>query len=228
MIYQKNDRLTTRLLGLITFAIFLSSASLAAARESSQNPMAQLKRAVVIVTTYDDRGKPLLQGSGFFIDREQVVTNLHVLKGARQIRIETFQGTTTIVKSVLATNEKNDLALLGIGQACPGSTVLELVAAAPIEGESIVVVSSPQGSRWKVTRGNVGMLWEFEGIGKRLQITAAIFPGSSGGPVLNERGQVIGIAALHADSADDLNFAVPVESLKDLQAHANLNAGRLN
>lgn len=226
MIYQNHRQLPSRPGVLISIAIFLAVAFFApnsiSAHESLPNQIAQLKQAVVLITTYDDQGKPLLQGSGFFIDQEQVVTNLHVIKGASQIRLETFAGTTTTVQSVLATNENNDLALLRIAQPCPNSAILQLVAEPPAEGESIVLISNPQGSRWKVTRGNVGALWEFAGIGTRLQITAAISPGSSGGPVVNERGQVIGIASLHANSADDLNFAVPVESLRDLQALARL------
>jgi S1-C subfamily serine protease len=227
MFYRNHSHRIPRLRSLaFSLAIISAAFSFAAfsvsAHESSQSPIEQLKRAVVIITTYDDRGKPLLQGSGFFIDPEQVVTNLHVIKGASQIRLETFAGTTTIVQSVVAANEKTDLALLQIARPCPDSAILQLVTAAPAEGEAIVLVSSPQGSRWKVTRGNVGMLWEFAGIGTRLQITAGISPGSSGGPVVNELGQVIGIASLHANSADDLNFAVPVESLRDLQAQARL------
>jgi S1-C subfamily serine protease len=201
---------------LLSFASFASSPT--SAHEPSQSQIAQLKRAVVLITTYDDRGNPLLQGSGFFIDREQVVTNLHVIKGASQISIETFAGTTTTVQSVVATNQRTDLALLRIAQPCAGSTILPLGTAPPVEGESILLVSNPQGSRWKITRGNVGLLWKLAGRGTRLQITAAILPGSSGGPVVNERGQVMGIASSHASSADDLNFAVPVESLRNLRA----------
>jgi serine protease Do len=225
MIYRNHFQLASRLRALVSslasLAILLVAASVSA-HDSSQSQIEQLKRAVVIITTYNDRGKPLLQGSGFFIGPEQVVTNLHVIKGASQIRLETFAGTTTTVQSIVAVNEKTDLALLQIARACPDSAILQLVTAAPAEGEAVVLVSSPQGSRWKVTRGNVGLLWEFAGIGTRLQITAGISPGSSGGPVVNERGQVIGIASLHANSADDLNFAVPVESLRELQAQARL------
>jgi serine protease Do len=225
------DQLATRLRAVLSsltgIAILLAAtcfiAASVSAHESAPNQIAQLKRAVVIITTYDAQGKPLLQGSGFFIDPEEVVTNLHVIKGASQIRIETFAGTTVTVQAVAATNETTDLALLRIARPCPDSAFLQL-APATVEGESIMLVSNPQGSRWKVTRGNVGLLWEFGGLGTRLQISAAISPGSSGGPVVNERGQVIGIASLHVDSADDLNFAVPVASLKDLQAQAKLQA----
>jgi S1-C subfamily serine protease len=231
MIYQNHDPLLARqrapLIGLTTVAALLTavlfSASPVSARESASNQIAQLKRAVVIVTTYDDHGKPLLQGSGFFINPEEVVTNLHVIKGAGQIRIETFAGTTATVQSVTATDETSDLALLRIGRPCPDSAFLQL-AGASFEGESVTLVSNPQGSRWQVTRGTTGMLWKFGGIGARLQISATIAPGSSGGPVVNELGQVIGIASLHVDSVDNLNFAVPVKSLKDLQAQARLQS----
>jgi S1-C subfamily serine protease len=231
MTYQNYDQLATRLRAVISrltsIAILLAATCFAAASVSTHEPsageIAQLKRAVVVVTTYDNRGKPLFQGSGFFIDQAQVVTSLHVIKGASQVRIETFAGTTATVQSISATNETADLALLQIAQPCPNCAVLQL-AAASVEGEAITLISNPEGSRWQVSRGSVGALWEFGGIGTLLQITAAILPGSSGGPVVNARGQVIGVASLHINSADDLNFAVPVENLKALQTQVRLQA----
>ena len=215
----------TSLAVLIAAVSFASSSTLA--NGSSENHITQLKRAVVIITTYDAQGKALLQGSGFFIDVDQVVTSLHVIKDANQIRLETFSGTTATVQSIVAINKETDLALLRLEQPCPDIAILPLVSTPPHEGEAVMLVSSPQGSRWKVTRGNVGLLWEFSGFRTRLQITAAIAPGSSGGPVVNEQGEVIAIAALFMHSVDDLNFAVPVASLRNLQAQANHNVAKL-
>lgn len=172
------------------------------------------------MTTYDDQGKPLLQGSGFFIDSGEVATNFHVIKNASQIRIETFNRTISTVKTILATDEKSDLALMQVDSPSPQLTILAMKTTAPAEGEAIMVISNPQGSHWKVTRGSIGLLWEFQGLGERLQITAAISPGSSGGPVLNARGEVIGIAAMYFNSVEDLNFAVPVARLQALQLKA--------
>jgi S1-C subfamily serine protease len=213
--------------GLATLVALVAAVTSASpsvhAHESSPANLDQLKRSVVIITTYDAQGKPLLQGSGFFIDAEQVVTSLHVIKGASQIRLETFAGTTETVTSVLATNEASDLALLRLAQRCPDTAILHLVSTPPQEGEAVILVSSPQGSRWKVTRGNVGMLFEFAGISSRLQITAAIAPGSSGGPVVNEQGEVVGVAALYINRAEELNFAVPAANLMSLRAQVRVN-----
>lgn len=211
---------------LVTFALGLlfAWAPRANAQQPSPAALTQLKHAVVIVTTYDERGKPLLQGSGFFITPEQVVTSLHVLKEACRIRIETFAGKTIQIVGVAASDLNSDLALLQVDAPHPDTGTLQLEDAAPREGESIFVLSNPLGSHWKTTRGQVGTMWNLAGTGLRLQITASLRPGSSGGPVLNHRGRVIGVAAMHIWSADDLDFAVPAANLKALQASAGLSA----
>lgn len=223
---MQNRHVTGSLSAIIAAVCFLIAASPTSAQESAAEQINRLKKAVVIVTTYDNCGKPLLQGTGFFIDSDQVATNFHVVKNAAQVRIETIDRVTSTVTSILVTDEKSDLALLQLGsldssQSRP--TVLPLKTTAPAEGASITVISNPLGSHWKVTRGATGLLWEFHGLGERLQITAAISPGSSGGPVIDARGEVVGIATMYFNSIDNLSFAVPVERLHALQLKA-LNA----
>jgi S1-C subfamily serine protease len=186
--------------------------------EPSPGKIGLLKRAVVIVTTLDREGKPLLQGSGFFTAADRIVTNLHVIKGAGVIRIQSFDGKTTTVRKVVAVDELDDLALLQLEARHVDAAVLQLADSVPIEGEAIVVMSNPPDSQWKLTQGRVGPIWQFKGTGKRIQITASIFPGSSGGPVVNNEGDVVGIAVMHFEGDDELNFAVPARSLKALQA----------
>lgn len=190
-------------------------------REDSAEKIDLLKRAVVIVTTVDREGKPLLQGSGFFTAADRIVTNLHVIKGAGVIRIDTFDGKTTTVRNVVAVDERDDLALLQLEVSPANAAVLQIADSMPVEGQAITVISNPAGSQWKLTRGRVGPTWQFKGTGQRIQriqITASIFPGSSGGPVVNKDGHVIGIAVMHFEGNDDLNFAVSARSLKVLQA----------
>jgi serine protease Do len=187
--------------------------------ENSAERMTMLKRAVVIVTTLDREGKPLLQGSGFFLAPDRIVTNMHVIKDAGLIRIQTLDGNTITALNVVAVNVREDLALVQMEAPTADATILQLADSAPVEGEAILVMSNPRGSQWKLTRGQVGPVWQFKGTGKRIQITASILPGSSGSPIVNKEGHVVGVAAMHMESStDDLNFAVPAESLKALQA----------
>lgn len=208
-------------LGLMVLAFLFASSSRVAANPSlpknSEETTAKLKRAVVIITTSDRQGKPLLQGSGFFISADLLVTNLHVIKEAGLIRIQLFDGASRDVQSVVAMSEREDLALLQLKMPEVNVSILQLADSAPVLGESILVMSNPRDCRWKLTQGRVGPIWQFKGTGKRIQITASILPGSSGGPVVNEEGRVVGIAAMHMDGSDDLNFVVPVESLRALQ-----------
>ena len=204
--------------------IFLLSSAHANAQDADAQQLARLKKGVVIVTTFDNHGTALMQGSGFFVDSGQVATNFHVIRNASQIRIETFDGTISKVRIVLATDEKNDLALMSVDAMAPHQTILPMKIGAPAEGESVTVISNPQGSNWKVTRGATGLLWELHGMGERLQITASIAPGSSGGPVINSRGEVIAVASMYFNSVSNLSFAVPVARLQALHARSHVQA----
>ena len=212
----------------MAFLFLLAFCSPAAAktpsRKNSVDKIALLKRAVVIVTTVDRQGKPLLQGTGFLIAVDRVVTNLHVIKDAGLIQIEMFDGRTSTIRNILAVNERDDLALLQIEAPNPDVAILQLADTAPLEGEPIHVMSNPRGSQWQLAQGRVGPIWQFKGTGKRLQISASVLPGSSGGPVLNKEGRVVGVAVMHVESPDDLNFAVPVKGLKALQTSLGAQA----
>jgi S1-C subfamily serine protease len=204
-----------------------------ASLKPSAEVVARVKRAVVLITTYDQRGMPEKQGSGFFLTADRVVTNLHVVNTASQIRITTFAGTTFTADRILAADKNSDLALLQLSTPSSDAIPLGLAEVEPWEGAPVMLVSNPLGAHWRVAAGEVGPSWSFFEVGERLQITAEVLPGSSGGPVLNLEGCVIGIAVMHVESNENLNFAVPVARLKELQAaaatcapsgHSNTNA----
>ena len=211
---------------LITFLLLasLSYVTLAAAENYSAEPsaevVARVKHAVVLITTYDQRGMPEKQGSGFFLTADRVVTNLHVVNTASQIRISTFTGRTFTADRILAADKNSDLALLQLSAPSSDATTLGLAEVEPLEGAPVMLVSHPLGAHWRVSAGEVGRSWSFFEVGERLQISADVLPGSSGGPVLNLEGCVIGIAVMHIESNDNLNFAVPVARLKELQTSA--------
>ncbi len=109
---------------------------------------------------------------------------------------------------------------------------LPIVRAVPQEGESIFVIGNPFGLEGSVSNGIVSAVREISGYGRIIQITASISPGSSGSPVVNMAGQVIGIATLQAAEGQNLNFAIPAEriaqlKITELQTFSNLTAEML-
>jgi len=87
----------------------------------------------------------------------------------------------------------------------------------PEEGENIVVIGSPFGLEHTISTGIVSSLRDIENYGKIIQITAPISPGSSGGPIINSRGKVVGIATFQLIGGQNLNFAIPGEKINALQ-----------
>jgi S1-C subfamily serine protease len=206
----------------LLFLTIVASGSAVTAQTPSPEIVAHVKRAVVLITTYDSEGTPQKQGSGFFVTSERVVTNLHVIDSANRIGITTFTGQTVYADSILASDKTSDLVLLKLSKACEDIATLVLEDVAPLPGESLILVSNPAGFQWQVTLGQVGRTWDFLCSGERMQITAGVLPGSSGGPVLNQHGRVIGVAVMHFASNDNLNFAIPVNRLKALQTSSTL------
>src|SRR5207248_4620099 len=86
---------------------------------------------------------------------------------------------------------------------------LSLERTSPQEGESIVVIGNPFGLEGSVTNGIVSAVRDIPGFGRIIQITAPISPGSSGSPVVNMQGQVIGVATLQITGGQSVNFAIP-------------------
>jgi len=86
------------------------------ARESLPDLVRRVKPSVVSVLTYDAKGEPLISGTGFFLRPGEIVTNMHVIKGAQRVEIHTLEGKgrTYPVTGALAIDEEADLALLSV------------------------------------------------------------------------------------------------------------------
>jgi serine protease Do len=197
----------------VLFLIVLTSATVLA--EPSAKTIDQVKRGVVRITTFDAAGKPLLLGGGFFVQPNRLVTSIHVLKGASHATIRTFDGKSYSIEGIVALNEDNDLALL---QTNAPTDVYSLSLAAHVdsEGETVTLVSALDDTSWKVSSGVTNNLWYIQGAGEYLRITAEVRHGNSGSPVVNDRGEVVAVAALHIEANDELSFAVPGEIIKSL------------
>jgi S1-C subfamily serine protease len=171
----------------------------------------------VIIFTYDDKGEFLQLGSGFFISQNgDVITNYHVLQGASSAEIKTSDGKTYPITYIVAVDESNDLIRLSVNIPSQDVYPLSLSKTIPEVGERIIVYGSPLGLENTVSDGIVSAIRDIPDFGRIIQITAPISPGSSGSPVLNMQGEVIGIATLQMVEGQNLNFAIPSEKIANL------------
>jgi hypothetical protein len=177
---------------------------------------------VVTIIVYDFKGRTIARGSGFFVSkRGEILTNHHVLEGGSLAEIKMSDGTTHTIAAVLADDPDSDLMkVLVISD--DDTPFLPVAHQLPEVGESIVVIGSPLGLEGTVSEGIISAIpEEREEIGQvmpaTLQITAPISEGSSGGPVLDTKGEVVGVAAAYLRKGQDLNFAIPLEQILTLK-----------
>jgi Trypsin-like peptidase domain len=172
--------------------------------------------AVVQVNVYDEEGNLTGRGTGFNIASEGlVVTNLHVLLAGRQLEV-VFPGEepSREVQIVGISAPATDLALLVVpGKERPAVEGFRSVPVAP--GDPVVVIGNPKGLVNSLSEGIIGGIREEEGV-TLYQITAAISSGSSGGPVFNAFGEVIGVANSIMVDAQSLNFSISIDELGSL------------
>ena len=190
----------------------------ASAQDLLPDLVRRIKPSAVAIETFDARGEQLSRGSGFFIDSDRVVTNRHVIENAYRAEVHSFNGYVYPVKGVVAVDAEGDLAVLRIEAPAGQVRSLSLDRTSPQEGESIVVIGNPFGLEGSVTNGIVSAVRDIPTFGRIIQITAPISPGSSGSPVVNMHGQVIGVATLQITGGQSINFAIPSERISQLQS----------
>lgn len=153
-------------------------------------------------------------GSGFVVKPGIVITNFHVLEGCKYALVRVpSKNISYKVDGVLAFDSVHDLVALSVQTNSPNvklGTTYEMRI-----GEKAFVIGSPKGLQNTFSDGLVSGLHRAE---NNFQITAPISPGSSGGPVLNSQGEVIGVSVAFREGGQNLNFAIPVEYVKDLLA----------
>ena len=209
-----------RLPYLTVAALFLLSITTAASALTTEQIAKKALAATVYLEMKNSTGTTLGFGSGFFIKPDQIATNFHVIEGAAQ-------GTAKLVgkyaryqiEGIIATDKDNDLAILKV--TADGIPPLSLGDSDTVNiGAKVYVAGNPKGLEGTFSDGLISRRERYPK--KRLQMTAPISPGSSGGPVLNSAGKVIGISvSVHrALDAQNLNFAIPSNYLKALLGEA--------
>lgn len=157
-------------------------------------------------------------GSGFLISADGVVvTNYHVVSGEKNVSVRFANGLELTADEVIAEDPQHDIVLLRVkGRGFPKLTLGDSDRVLP--GDSVVVISNPFGLTASVSDGLVSGIREFDGR-KMLQISAPISPGSSGGPVLDRAGRVVGVARATIPGGQNLNLAVPANVVAAIAAN---------
>jgi hypothetical protein len=171
--------------------------------------------STLVVTTEDKKGHPLKLGSAFFVRDGEIVTNCHVVEGAMRVKAKLVDAETEfVILEVAGVDKEHDLAILRVsGPKTPFLPIGDSDAAQV--GETVYAVGCPQGLEGTFSQGIISGKRSMDNR-KLLQITAPISAGSSGGPVMNEKGEVIGIATSSFGNSQNLNLAVPSNDLKAL------------
>ena len=211
-------------LPLVTLVSVLLSYTLNNAPAQTVPQIAEKALAATVSLEMRDRnGAVLSRGSGFFVRSNLIATNYHVIEGAARGTaklVDRYKAYT--IEGFTAVDKTNDLALLKV--TVYGVKPLPLGDSNMVRiGETVYVAGNPLGLEGTVSDGIISSHRDRYTKG-RLQMTAPISPGSSGGPVLNSKGKVIGVsvATYRGLEAQNLNFAIPSNHLKALLSHSGI------
>jgi hypothetical protein len=210
-----NKFMNIRKLAIILISILFFT-NFAYAESTISQIVKKYSPSVVTIVALDKNDQPLSLGSGFFINTDgDIVTNHHVLEGSAKAIIKSDGKKGEVLEII---NDDPELDLLIAKTSLKNVTPLPLGDSDTITvGEEIVAIGNPAGLEGSVSNGIISGIRK-AGDFKFIQITAPISPGSSGGPVFNSIGKVIGIATAYLDFGQNLNFAMPVNYLTSLKS----------
>ena len=192
---------------LLILSFILSSANHFFSQDASLIYKNTVNSTVTILT---DDG----QGSGFFVAPNIIATNYHVVEGATNAScILNNSDIEYKIDGYVGVDKSVDLILLKVSTL--NKPAIKFAVTTASIGQKIYVIGSPQGLPATISDGIISGMRDFEGI-KLLQMTASISPGSSGGPVLNSNGELIGISVSQLTEGQNLNFAIPKSYLQIL------------
>jgi S1-C subfamily serine protease len=191
-------------LNMVALILMALSGQVVAAQPSWPAVVEGASRAIVVVETEKK------QGSGFFVRPDgTIITNHHVIDGAKQIAVRAPSGEVFRGGFVMASDKVRDLAVLRVEAF--DIPVVKLGNSNEIKiGASVLLLGAPRGLEQSASNGIVSALRTDDTGTRLIQTSASASPGSSGGPLLNESGEAIGVLSFSVSQGQNLNFAVPI------------------
>jgi len=177
------------------------------------------EESVFLLETFDGSGASIRTGSGFFISASGLaVTNLHVIENAASATVTLYNGDVYHVRGVYAFSTESNLAILATDSDKGGWSFLTLADSNLISaGNTVYALGSPRALINTISEGIISYSRREVNWDMLIQFTAPISFGSGGSPLLNTLGQVVGVASSTYTSGQNLNLAVPVNFVKELE-----------
>jgi hypothetical protein len=226
------QRLVVASLATIVVAVSLTAPQRAIADDVS-DVIERVKKSVVQIVVSDRHGKEFGEGSGFCVAPGVVATNMHVLEGGVRFRVVRSDGKAAVGRGIWHYDRKNDIALVQLSDLEGDGNIPALTIASDDSikvGIPIYVVGNPKGLKFTVSSGIISAFRHSKEVvdwlpGTRVvQTDAATLPGNSGGPWVNQAGEVVGVHRLayipkEAQAKEqNFNFAAEVKHLRTLLA----------
>jgi S1-C subfamily serine protease len=190
-----------------------------AVEKSAEQLFAELARSTARITVHDVSGRAVGLGSGVVVGNGQVVTNCHVATAGGTLAVKV--GGEQFSASVEVADEEYDLCRLSVsGLAAPAVPLGSIDSLKT--GQKVYAIGAPQGLELTISDGIVSAFRDMPQ-GRIIQTTAPISPGSSGGPLFDAYGRLVGIMTFQHRSGQNLNFAVPADWIGQLRSRAATN-----
>jgi Flp pilus assembly protein TadD/V8-like Glu-specific endopeptidase len=224
---MKKSVIATAIVIFLCAPVFCTDAGL-------KNTINKCKKAVVKVIGFDENDKEESQGTGFFISSSGlVVTNCHVIEDSASagIRLADEKGgdensgdiKTYMIKKIISSDEDADMVIFSVEGLNAAPDYLSVRGDKIETGDNVYIIGHPMGLEQTVSNGIVSGIKKIKEFGFMYQTTAPISPGSSGSPVMDANGEVIGVATSTYKEGQNLNFVMPSEKLRPLmRLNANM------
>lgn len=210
----------------ITFLFLIVSAACIAGDMGADKIYKKVNKSVVLIYTEGQDGIHRGQGSGVMLTKDgTIVTNFHVIDDASVIKVM-INGAAVPAK-INGIDPAHDLALLSI--SCKSCIPISRTKKPTEVGAKVYAIGSPLGYENTISEGILsGRRHTSDSTAEILQITAPLSPGSSGGAIVNAKGELIGISAIASNgSAQNINFAISAELIDRIVLRENISSREL-